>query len=298
MVMTAARRRVTDKTEVKEVPLALLDPGPVAKLCDPLPGTVVEDLAALMAQEDLLSCHVFMVRAKTRRNGSKQRYELVNGNECLRAAKAVRQQTVKVIVVNGMTDTQAVALSAIHNRYQPRLSSISQARFGQYALDRLGVTLATAAKLIRLSERTLTRRMRYLKLPKDVQALLETKQLKPGHIEELLRLKTGPAQRQVAYETVRSSLTVEQLRDYLYPDHRQVALEEITGDAPAPSSQSSGEETQESSPQELLRQIGQLVEQVAIASQSVSADEKPALDQQIGALVERLQGIKVSCAPY
>lgn len=297
MVMTATRRRVTDKTEVKEVPLSLIDLSPVNKLLDPLPGPVLESLSALISQGNMLDYHIFMVREKARRNGSKRRYELISEDECFSAAKAVRRPTVKVIVMNDVTDAQAAFLIAIRRQYHPRLSPLSQARFGRYVQHHLGLTLATAAALLRMSERTLDRRVRYLSLEKYVLDLIANNQLKPGHVEELLRLKTPKEQRDAANETVRSSLTVEQLRDYLYPDHRQAAPEEIARDVSTSKSQPSDEE--ESTPQELLRQIDQLVEQVAMAFPSVCVADKPALDQQIGSIIERLQGIQANpAAPF
>lgn len=292
MVMAATKRRVTDKMAVKEIPLTLIDLGQIAKLCDPLPGSVLEDLTAIISQADLLSCLIFPVREKPRRNGAKQRYELVLGDECWRAAKAAHQQTVRAIVMNDLTDTQVAALAAIHKHYHPRLTPMSQARLGHYMHNILGLTLVTAAKLLRVSEHTLVKRLPYVTLPRDIQDLIENKQLKPGHIEELLRLATEKEQRETAHRAVREKLTVNQLKDHLYPGRQQTAANN--------SSQPSSEETLPPTPQELLRQIGQLVEQVKIDFPSVCAADKPALDQQIGSIVERLQGIQASsvAAPF
>ena len=139
-----------------------------------------------------------------RRNGQ---WELVAGERRLRAAKLAGLDQVPCLSVQ--VDSQSSSLLALVENLQRRdLDFWEEAAALRKLIDTYHISQEEAARRLGKSQPAIANKLRLLKLPQEVLALLRDHGASERHARALLRLDTSDAQMRVARQIVDHGLTV------------------------------------------------------------------------------------------
>jgi ParB family chromosome partitioning protein len=111
-------------------------------------------------------------------------------------------------VVHDVPDEKVLELSLIENIQREDLNPIEEAHAFQRLIDGLGLTQEEVARRVGRDRTSVTNYVRLLKLPKDIQELVEEEKLSMGHARAILGLNSEELQRQLAREVVTKGLSV------------------------------------------------------------------------------------------
>ena len=143
-------------------------------------------------------------------------YQIIAGERRFRAAKLAGLKEVPVIVREA-NDEKVLELAIIENIQREDLNPIELA----LAFQRMAIELGLSHEQIGLKTGkqrvTITNSLRLLQLPEDVQQLVVTGQLSPGHARALLKLEDDQIRRDVAARCVKEGWSVRQIEDFTRP---------------------------------------------------------------------------------
>ena len=117
--------------------------------------------------------------------GGEHSYEIVAGERRWRAAQRAGLHTIPVIV-RELTDQEVLELAIIENVQRADLNAIDEARGYSELVTRFGYTQEDLSQVIGKSRSHLANTLRLLKLPVDVQDLVESGILSAGHARALI----------------------------------------------------------------------------------------------------------------
>ncbi|CAN5884718.1 ParB/RepB/Spo0J family partition protein [soil metagenome] len=142
-----------------------------------------------------------------RRKGGK--YELIAGERRWRAAQLAGLTHVPVIV-RSVPDEKVLELALIENIQREDLNPIEEARAYKKLIDSIGLTQETLAERVGRDRSYITNYIRLLRLPQDIQLLIEDGKLSTGHARTLLGTSDGDTQRRIAKKIIERSLSVRE----------------------------------------------------------------------------------------
>lgn len=140
-----------------------------------------------------------------RRNG--ERFEIIAGERRWRAAQRAGLHSIPCIIKD-VTDENVLELSLIENLQREELNPIEEANAYKRLLDRFELTQEEIGRRIGKDRTSITNCLRLLKLPKDLQSLVEDERLSMGHARAILGLNSADKQRSVALQVVAGLLSV------------------------------------------------------------------------------------------
>lgn len=181
-------------------------------------------------------------------------YELVAGERRLRAARLAELRRIPAMV-RILSDEQALELSLIENLQREDLNPLEQARAFERLSSEFALTQEEIARRTGKDRTTVTNTMRLLRLPPDVQALVEEGRLTAGHARALLKLEDSPAlQRVLAKRMAGRRVSVRQAEEMV--DRRLPgATKEPIGRSPKDPNVRAAEEAMERSLRTKVRVI-------------------------------------------
>ena len=115
-------------------------------------------------------------------------YELIAGERRLRASKIAGMRDIPSIVVE-FDDTQMMEISILENIQREDLSPLEEARAYEQLIEKLGYTQEKLAERIGKSRPYITNILRLLKLPEEVQDMVNGNKLSYGHARALLSVE-------------------------------------------------------------------------------------------------------------
>lgn len=142
-----------------------------------------------------------------RRRGS--RYQLVAGERRWRAAQRAGLARVPA-VVREIPDEKLLELALIENIQRQELNAIEEANAYKRLIETLGLTQEVVAQRVGRDRSFVTNYLRLLRLPQDLQQLVEEEKLSTGHARALLGIDDADVQRRVARNVVEQSLSVRE----------------------------------------------------------------------------------------
>ena len=155
------------------------------------------------------------------------RYELVAGERRLRAARLAGLARLPALV-RVLSDEQALELSLVENLQREDLNPLEQARAFDRLASEFGLTQEEIAKRTGKDRATVANIMRLLRLPAEVQSLLEEGKLSAGHARALLKLEESPVvQRVLAKRMAARRVSVRQAEEMVVrrlPDAKKEPL--------------------------------------------------------------------------
>lgn len=190
----------TVNEELTEIDIDLIEPS-VAQPRTHFDETRLEELAQSIRVNGIVQPLL------VRRHGS--RYQLVAGERRWRAAQRANLQRVPA-VVRDIPDDKLLELALVENIQRQELNAIEEANAYKRLIETLGLTQEMVAQRVGRDRTFITNYLRLLRLPEDVQQLLEEEKLSMGHARALLGIDDIDMQRRIAQNVVERSLSVRE----------------------------------------------------------------------------------------
>jgi ParB family chromosome partitioning protein len=163
--------------------------------------TLLDELAASIRQHGLLQ--PILVRPVA---GETDAYEIIAGERRWRAAQRASLHDVPVIVQT-LTDTQALEIALVENLQRQDLSALEEAEGYKRLADEFGHSHAELGELVGKSRSHIANMLRLLALPDAVKAMMQSGELSAGHARALL---TAPDPEALARQVSGRNLSVRE----------------------------------------------------------------------------------------
>lgn len=142
-----------------------------------------------------------------RRKG--ERFEIIAGERRWRAAQIAGLRRVPS-VIKEVSDDNVLELSLIENIQREELNPIEEANAYKNIIERLGLTQDEIARRVGKDRTSITNSMRLLRLPAEIQRLVENESISMGHARALLSLDSSDQQVSLATDIINNSLSVRE----------------------------------------------------------------------------------------
>jgi ParB family chromosome partitioning protein len=138
-----------------------------------------------------------------------EKYQLVAGERRWRAAQ--RAGLLKVpCVVKEIPEDKMLELALVENIQRQELNAIEEAQAYKRLIETLGFTQEMVAQRVGRDRTFITNYLRLLRLPEDIQQLVEVEKLSTGHARALLGIDDPEIQRNLAKNVMDKGLSVRQ----------------------------------------------------------------------------------------
>ena len=142
-----------------------------------------------------------------RRDG--ERFQIIAGERRWRAAQLAGLRKIPCLV-REVTDENVLEISLIENIQREDLNPIEEATAYKRLLDKLSISQEEIAKRVGKDRSSITNSLRLLRLPSEIQQLVEEEKLSMGHARTLLSLESVEKQLLLANEIVEKMLSVRE----------------------------------------------------------------------------------------
>jgi ParB family transcriptional regulator, chromosome partitioning protein len=189
-----------ESDELLELDLDLIEPNseqPRTRFTD----TNLDELAQSIKSNGIVQ--PIVVRAKG------GRYQIVAGERRWRAAQRAGLNKIPAVVKN-VSDDKLLELALIENIQRQELNAIEEGRAYKKLIESVGLTQEMVAERVGKNRTVITTFLRLLKLPNDIQKLVEEEKITAGHARALLMSDDDDVRRQVAKSIVEFSLSVRE----------------------------------------------------------------------------------------
>ena len=136
-------------------------------------------------------------------------YQIVAGERRWRASQRAGLAKIPA-VVRDIPDDKLLELALIENIQRHELNAIEEAHAYKGLIETLGITQEMVAQRVGRDRSYVTNYLRLLRLPEDVQGLVEEEKLSMGHARALLGVDDVEIQRRVARSVTEYSLSVRE----------------------------------------------------------------------------------------
>lgn len=136
-------------------------------------------------------------------------YQIVAGERRWRAAQRAGLQKVPA-VVKEVDDNKLLELALIENIQRQELNPIEEARAYKNLIETVGLTQEMVAERVGKNRTVVTTSLRLLKLPEEIQKLVEEEKLSAGHGRALLMAGDENVQVRIAKMVLEMSLSVRE----------------------------------------------------------------------------------------
>lgn len=181
-----------------EISIDLIDPSSLQ------PRSVFDD-GKLNELASSISANGVVQPLLVRRRG--ERYELIAGERRWRAAQLAGLSKVPVLV-RQVSDDKVLELALIENIQREDLNPIEEARAYKKLIDTVGLTQEVVAERVGRDRSYVTNYLRLLRLPEDLQELLQAGRLSTGHARAILGTDQVDLQRRLARKVIEQDLSV------------------------------------------------------------------------------------------
>ena len=142
-----------------------------------------------------------------RRQGD--RFQIIAGERRWRAAQIAGLRRVPC-VVKEIPEENVLELSLIENIQREELNPIEEANAYKKLLERLEVTQEEIARRVGKDRSSIANSLRLLRLPQEVQKMVEEDKLSMGHARALLPIESVDQQKSLAIEIITKTLSVRE----------------------------------------------------------------------------------------
>ena len=136
-------------------------------------------------------------------------FELVAGERRWRAAQLAGLTRVPAIV-REIADENLLELALIENIQRQELNAVEEANAYKRLIENLGLTQDEVAKRVGRDRTFITNYLRILRLPTEIQTLLEQEKLSFGHARALLGIADPQLQRRLAQRVFKNNWSVRE----------------------------------------------------------------------------------------
>ncbi len=193
-----SREQAAASGALKELPVSSIRPNPYQ------PRTRVDEPALAELTASIEASGLLQPVVVRPQNGS---YELIAGERRWRAVQRLGWRTIPAVIKDADNQT-LLTLALIENLQRHDLSAIDEALGYQRLVDEFRIQSVEVARMVGRSRPTVANRLRLLRLPAEVQALVHQEKLTEGHARALLGLDDPAAAIRLAEEAVEHGLSV------------------------------------------------------------------------------------------
>lgn len=136
-------------------------------------------------------------------------FELIAGERRWRAAQRAELRKIPA-VIREVTDEKKLELALIENIQRQELNPIEEAKAFKRLIEIFGLTQEKLAERIGKDRVLIANHLRLLKLPEDIQVLVEERKISAGHARAILSIVEIGEQRRLAREVIDRSLSVRE----------------------------------------------------------------------------------------
>jgi len=136
-------------------------------------------------------------------------FELVAGERRWRAAQLAGLARIPAIV-RDIPDERLLEMALVENIQRQELNPIEEAQAYKRLIESLGLTQEEVAQRVGRDRTFVTNYLRVLKLPTDIQKLIETDKLTFGHARTLLAINDPMVQRRLAHKIAKYKWSVRE----------------------------------------------------------------------------------------
>jgi ParB family chromosome partitioning protein len=137
------------------------------------------------------------------------RFEIVAGERRWRASQRAGLQKIPA-VIKEVSDEKLLELALIENIQRQELNAIEEAKAYRKLIDNIGLTQEMIAERVGKDRTLVATSLRLLKLPADIQRLIENQQISAGHGRALLLSSDIASQRRIARKIIEMALSVRE----------------------------------------------------------------------------------------
>lgn len=141
-------------------------------------------------------------------------YEIIAGERRVRASKLAGKTTIPAII-RTFTDAQMMEIALLENLQRQDLSAIEEAEAYDRMLRELQITQEELARKVGKSRSHLTNMLGLLRLPKQVQTMVNQHDLSMGHARVLSKLENDSQIIELANQVVSEKMPVRELEQKL-----------------------------------------------------------------------------------
>ena len=196
--LLSAEGTATASEETNEVAIELIDPSP-------LQPRSVFDKEKLDELAKSIRTNGVVQPVLLRRKGS--RFELIAGERRWRAAEVAGLIKIPAVIRN-VSDDKVLEIALIENIQREDLNPIEEARAYKKLIETLGLTQEMVGERVGRDRSYVTNYLRLLKLPEDLQELLQSGRISTGHARTLLGVDQPDLQRRIARRVIEQGLSV------------------------------------------------------------------------------------------
>lgn len=142
-----------------------------------------------------------------RRKGG--RFQIVAGERRWRASQRAGLRKIPAVVRN-IADEKLLELALIENIQRQELNPIEEAKAYKNLINTVGLTQEVVAERVGKNRTVITTALRLLKLPDEIQKLIEEERISAGHGRALLMSDDAEAQKRLARMVTELSLSVRE----------------------------------------------------------------------------------------
>jgi ParB family chromosome partitioning protein len=186
-----------------EIPVDRLQPNPhqPRQIFD---ETAIEELAASIRRHGILQPLLVS-------EDGQDRYLIITGERRWRAARRAGLRAVPAVIRERLEDAAQLELALVENLQRRDLTPLEEARAFDALRSSLGLTQAEIAERVAMDRSTVANALRLLKLPLEIQTLVEQGELSAGHARALLAFADDATRLRWAARAVETGLSVRDL---------------------------------------------------------------------------------------
>lgn len=196
--LLSAEGTATAAEETNEIAIELIDPSTFQ------PRSVFDD-GKLDELAKSIRVNGVVQPVLLRRKGN--RFELIAGERRWRAAGIAGLIKIPAVVRN-VSDDKVLEIALIENIQREDLNPIEEAKAYRKLIETLGLTQETVGERVGRDRSYVTNYLRLLKLPEDLQELLQVGRISTGHARALLGAGQPDTQRRIARRIIEQGLSV------------------------------------------------------------------------------------------
>ena len=189
-----------DSEELREIEIDLIRPG------EQQPRNTFDEAKLQELAQSIRATGIIQPLLVRRRGGL---FELVAGERRWRAAQMAGLMRVPAIV-REIPDENLLELALIENIQRQELNAIEEANAYRRLIESLGLTQEEVAQRVGRDRTFITNYLRILKLPNEIQTLLEQEKLSFGHARALLGVSDPQLQRRLAQRIHKNNWSVRE----------------------------------------------------------------------------------------
>jgi ParB family transcriptional regulator, chromosome partitioning protein len=138
-----------------------------------------------------------------------ERYQIVAGERRWRAAQRAGLSRVPC-VIKEIPEDKMLELALVENIQRQELNAIEEAHAYKRLIEALGLTQEMVAQRVGRDRTFITNYLRLLRLPEDIQQLVESEKLSMGHARALLGVDDADIQRKLANKIIEKGFSVRE----------------------------------------------------------------------------------------